>query len=151
MGGDVEDVVAEAAGAVAEGLGDVRLADTGRTDQKDVLVALDEVAGREVDDLGARDLGVEGEVEALEGPLVLESGTADPQAELLAFAALGLVVEDVARNPDFRNLRGRGEKKWSKRLPTRMARRISTSSSRKEPTGWFGLERQFESWYCWLR
>nr|WP_276602045.1 hypothetical protein [Nannocystis radixulma] len=50
--------------------------------------------GREVDDLGARDLRVEIEVEALEGPLVLEVGAADPEGELLGVAALGLVVED---------------------------------------------------------
>jgi hypothetical protein len=43
VGGDVEDLMALATGAVAERLGDVRLADAGRAEQQDVLVALDEV------------------------------------------------------------------------------------------------------------
>jgi hypothetical protein len=43
--------VAAAAGAMAERLGDVGLADAGRTDEQDVLAALDEGAGGEVDDL----------------------------------------------------------------------------------------------------
>jgi len=83
VGGDVEDLVAHAAGAVTERLADMRLADAGRADQQDVLVALDEVAGREVDDLRARDLRVEGEVEGLKGPLVFEVGAAESQRELL--------------------------------------------------------------------
>lgn len=70
--------MAHAAGTVTERLADVRLADAGRADQQDVLVALDEVAGREVDDLRPRDLRVEGEVEGLEVPLVFEVGAADP-------------------------------------------------------------------------
>src|SRR6266566_3314156 len=43
------------------------LADPGRAVEQGVLVALDELAGGEVEDLGLVELGVEAEVEALEG------------------------------------------------------------------------------------
>ena len=40
----MEDLVAETAGAVTDGLGDVRLADSGGADQEDVLRAVNEGA-----------------------------------------------------------------------------------------------------------
>jgi hypothetical protein len=46
-------------------------------------VALDEGAGRELEDLGLGDRGVESEVEVLDGLLVLEVGAANALHELL--------------------------------------------------------------------
>jgi hypothetical protein len=79
---------------VAERLRDVALADAGLADQQHVLVAADEVAGREVDDPVLGDLRVEVEVEALEGLAALEVGPAQPRGHLLAVAALDLVVQE---------------------------------------------------------
>lgn len=45
MGGDVEDSVAGEAGAVADGLGEMALADAGWTDEQNVGVGVDEAAG----------------------------------------------------------------------------------------------------------
>jgi hypothetical protein len=57
---------------VAEGLCQVRLADAGRTDDEDVVVPVDEGAGRQLEHLGLRDGRVEGEVEVLDGLRVVE-------------------------------------------------------------------------------
>ncbi len=78
---------------MAERLGEVALADAGRTDDEDVVLALHEGAGGELEDLGLRDRGVEGEVEVLDGLGVLEVGAADALHELLCLAPLHLVGE----------------------------------------------------------
>lgn len=90
----VEHVVAGEAGAVADGLRDVALADTGLADQQHVVVAGDEVGGREVDDLVFGDLRVEAEVEVLEGLATLEVCAAQARGRLLAVTAFDLVVEE---------------------------------------------------------
>jgi len=58
--------MAAATGFVREGLGEVALADARRAEHQDALVARDELAGGEVEDLGLVELGIEAEVEALE-------------------------------------------------------------------------------------
>lgn len=58
-GQDIEPQLPALARAKLERLCDVRLAEAGASDEQHVLVALDEAARREVDDLGPRDLGVE--------------------------------------------------------------------------------------------
>jgi hypothetical protein len=63
-----------AAGAIAEPLGEVALADARGPDDVQVIVALNERAGCELEDLGLRDRGVEGEVEVLDGLRMLEVG-----------------------------------------------------------------------------
>jgi hypothetical protein len=78
---------------MAEGLGEVALADARRSDEQDVLALGDEGARGEVDDLRLRDARVEVEVEVLEGLRVLEVGAAKPEVELLGLAALDLVVQ----------------------------------------------------------
>jgi len=87
--------VACPAGAVAERLRDVGLADAGRADQEQVLAPLDEGAGGKVDDLGLGHRRVEGEVEVLERGGVLEAGAADALLELLAVAAVDFVGEQA--------------------------------------------------------
>ena len=74
VGVDEEDLVAAAAGFVGEGLAEMALADPGRAVDEDRLVALDELAGGEVEDLGLVELGIEAEVEALEGLGGIEGG-----------------------------------------------------------------------------
>jgi len=80
---------------MAVGLGDVRLADSSRADQENVLVTVDEAAGREVDDLALGSLRVEGEVKVIEGPFVVEARPPQPERQLLAFAAIDLVGEQT--------------------------------------------------------
>ena len=85
------------AGAMAERLGDVALADAGLAEEQDVLVAADEVAGRQVDELVLGDLRIEVEVEAVERLAALEVGAAQTGGHLLAVAALDLVVEQAVQ------------------------------------------------------
>ena len=85
---DVEHRVAGAAGAVAQGLGDVRFARPRGPDQQDVFVALDEGAGRQVDDLRLRHRRVEEEVEIFEGAVTLEAGAAQSLVELTLHEAV---------------------------------------------------------------
>jgi hypothetical protein len=93
-GGCEQDVVAGAAGAMAEGLSDVRLAGAGAANEQDVFVALDEGAGRQFDDARLGDLGVEMEIEVLERLVALERGAADALIEVLGVAALDFVREE---------------------------------------------------------
>ena len=86
--------MASDAGAVADGLRDVALADAGLADQQHVVVAGDEVGGRQVDDLVAGDLRVEAEVEVLEGLAALEVRPAQARGRLFAVAAFDLVVQE---------------------------------------------------------
>ncbi|QDE71504.1 hypothetical protein BHS05_33325 [Myxococcus xanthus] len=95
VGADVEGAEARAAGAVAEGLGQVGLADAGGADDEDVVVALQEGAGAQFQHLGLGDAGVEVEVEVLEGAGVLEGGTAHALGELLGVATFHLVAQQA--------------------------------------------------------
>src|SRR5713101_5317469 len=61
-GVDERVVEVAAAGLGGEGVGEMALADPGRAVEQDVLVALDELAGGEVEDLRLVELGVEAEV-----------------------------------------------------------------------------------------
>lgn len=90
---DVEGRVPGDTGTATERLRDVALADAGLADEANVLAARDEGAGGELEDLGARHLRVEGEVEVLERALVLEARAPEPLVELLRVAALDLVGE----------------------------------------------------------
>jgi hypothetical protein len=94
---------------VAEGLGEVALADAGGADEEGVLVALDETAGGEVGDLLLRELGAGGEVEGLEGLLGVEGGAAEAHLELVLGAALDLVLEELGEELDVGELGLDGE------------------------------------------
>ncbi len=61
--------------------------------EQGVLVTLDEQAGAEVEDLGLVELGVEAEVEALEGLGGIEGGPAQAQPELALDAALDFILQ----------------------------------------------------------
>src|SRR3989442_1339898 len=93
VGGDEEDFVAAAAGFVGEGLREVALAHPGRAVHQDALVAFDELAGGEIEDLGLVELGIEAEVEALERLGGIEGGAPQAQTELALGAALDFVVQ----------------------------------------------------------
>src|SRR5262249_10351621 len=95
MGRGGEDRVASGAGAVAEGLGEVALADAGLADEADVLAPGHKGTGGELEDLEPGDGGIEGEVEVLDGLGVLEAGAAEPDVELLGLAPLDLVGEEA--------------------------------------------------------
>ncbi len=69
------------------------LSDAGGPNHQHVVVALDEGAGREFEDLGLGDRGIEGEVEVLDGLRVLEVRAPDALHELLRLAPLHLVGE----------------------------------------------------------
>src|SRR6266851_9708493 len=93
-GVDEHDVEAAAAGFVGEGLTEVALADPGRAVEQDVLVALDELTGGEVEDLRLVELGIEAEVEALEGLGGMEGGPTQPQPEPALGAALDFILQE---------------------------------------------------------
>src|SRR5207302_4511527 len=100
VGGHEEHLVATTAGFVGEGLRQVALADAGRPEHEDALVALDVLAGGEVEDLGLVELGIKAEVEALEGLGGIEGGTAQAQAELALGATFDLVVHEQGKEVD---------------------------------------------------
>lgn len=93
----VDDVVADDARAVADRLREMALADAGGTDEADVLAAVDEGTGREIDALGLGYLGVESEVEILDRLRVLEVGPAQAQVELLGVAVSTSSVSRCSR------------------------------------------------------
>ena len=71
----VDDAIALLDRGAADGLGDVALAGTGRTEQECVFALGDEACGGEFEDERAVDFLVEGEVEAVERAVgVTESG-----------------------------------------------------------------------------
>jgi hypothetical protein len=76
---------------VAEGLGDVALADARLADEQHVVLPLHEGARAELEHLRLRHRPVELEVEVLERPRVLEACPPKTLVELLGVAALDLV------------------------------------------------------------
>src|SRR5439155_20122678 len=100
VGAHEEDLMAAATGFVREGLGEVALADTGRAEHQDALVARDELAGGEVEDLGLVEFGIETEVEALERLGGIEGGAAQAQAQLALGAPLDFVVQQHGEEVD---------------------------------------------------
>src|SRR3990172_3221165 len=89
----VEDLVAQAAGLVTQGLEGVALADSHRTYEQDPLLALYELAGGQVPYMLGGNLGVEGKVEALKGLHLLEAGPGHPIDQLLLSPSLHLVLQ----------------------------------------------------------
>ena len=65
----IEHAIALLDGGLADGLGQVTLAGAGRTEKQGVFVAGDEGAGGQIEDQAAIHLGIEGEVEVVEGLL----------------------------------------------------------------------------------
>jgi hypothetical protein len=72
--GAVEDRFAAFDQFVADGLCQVAFADSGRSDEEDILGVFGEAPGGELVDLGTIDRGVEAEVEAVEGAFFTEGG-----------------------------------------------------------------------------
>ena len=93
--GHVLDLVAGEAGALAKRLRDMAFADTGGAEKQDIASAIDESAGRQIEDSRLGDLGIEVEVEILQRLLVFEVGAPDPLVEHLGFAALYFVGEQT--------------------------------------------------------
>lgn len=94
LGEDVLSGVSRSAGAIGECLCQVALPQAGLTDEDEVLGPSHELAGGRIDDLCLGDLGIELEVEVLDGEDSLEAGATDSLVELLGVAAVGLVLEE---------------------------------------------------------
>ena len=91
----VEDAVALLDCGAADGLGNVALARTGRAEKQSVFALGDEAGGGELEDEGAVDFLVEGEVEAVEGAVgVAESGLLVAPGEEAVLTALELVGDE---------------------------------------------------------
>ena len=91
----VDDAVALVDRGAADGLGEMTLACAGRADQQSVLALGDESSGGELEDEGAVDLLVEGEVEAVEGAVgVAEAGLLVSSGEQAVLAPLELVGDE---------------------------------------------------------
>ncbi len=97
-----QHLVPAAARLVGEGLGEVALAHAGRPVEQDVLVPVHELAGGEVEDLGLVQLGVEAEVEALEGLRGIEGRPAEAEPERGLGPPLHLVLEQQGEELDER-------------------------------------------------
>ena len=82
MRADVHDVVPGPARPVSQSLRQMRFSDASGTDDEDVVVAFDKRAGGKLQHAGLGHGGVEGEVDVLDGFLVLEVGAADALAEM---------------------------------------------------------------------
>jgi hypothetical protein len=82
----------------------VALAGAGLAVDQDVLVALDELAGGEVEDLGLVQLRIEGEVEAFERLGGIEGGAPQAEAQAALAAALDFVLEQQGEELDVRGL-----------------------------------------------
>ena len=94
--GTVEDGFAEFDQGVADGLGEVALAHSGRAEQEKVAGLVDKSSGGEVVDLGAADGGVEGEVEVFEGALFAEGGRFGAPGDGALLTDVEFVGEDGA-------------------------------------------------------
>lgn len=79
---------------MADGLGDVALAGAAEPDDEDRHLLVDEPAGHQLLDQGRVDLGVEGEVELIEGFVEAEGGPAQAQGELFLLAAGDLIGDE---------------------------------------------------------
>src|SRR5258708_4123941 len=86
-------------GQVAEGLGGVALAYPGRAVQDDGLAGVQPPQGGQVADLGGGQLRAGGEVEALEGDLLVEPGLAEPPGDGGGLAAGDLVLPQDLDEP----------------------------------------------------
>jgi len=95
-----EHIVAAAASLVAQGLGQVRLADTGGAADQDIAFLLDVKAGGQIEDLLAVDGGIEGEVEALQGFAGVDGGPAQAERQLLVVPALDFVLHQAGEEFD---------------------------------------------------
>jgi len=93
--GDVANEAALLDGLVADGLGQVGLAEAGRPEKKDVGGLGDELASGQLEDLLLRDLGVEAPVEVLEGLEAHELGVTLAVLQMALFADVELVLEDI--------------------------------------------------------
>lgn len=93
---------------MAERLGHEGLADADGAVEDHRLAGFDERAGGEVSDGGRGDLGVEGEVEVLQGGRLLEFGAADPLAQGVAVAAADLVLAQDLEELQVAQLPGAG-------------------------------------------
>ena len=98
---------------------DVRLADAGRPDEQDAGVRLDEARGREFDELGFRDLRIEGPVEVGERLHDGDAGLFEAPREEAIGAAGELVLDEQFEKLEMRE-RGR--------FGLRDARRASAST-----------------------
>lgn len=81
-------------GLVADGLGEVGLADAGRSDEEDIGGLPDEVSGGQLVDVLAGDGRIEAPVEVLEAPERGELGGDGTAGDLALLADVELVLQD---------------------------------------------------------
>jgi hypothetical protein len=107
-GGGEAHVGAVADGQVAEGLGDVGLADADGAVEDHVLAGVEPAQRGEVADLGGGQLGAGGEVELLHGGLLLEAGAAEAALHGHGLAAGEFVVAQDLEELQVAELAGAG-------------------------------------------
>lgn len=100
--GGKEDVVAEANGAVAEGLGEVTFTGAARSDNEDGDLFLDKAAGGKVDDEGAVNGGIEREVEFLKGFVITEVGASQGEGKFFLRTAGHFILQDEGKEIEVR-------------------------------------------------
>ncbi len=86
------DVIAQAAGLMAESLCQMGLSHAGGTIEQDMLSLFDKSASAKIPDELVVDFGVEGEVKPLDGFFLLERGSTEAKREFLAFPSFDLVL-----------------------------------------------------------
>ena len=78
----------------------MRFADAGRALNQHGLVALNEAARRQIEDLLAIDRGIEREVEPFQRLAQVHGGAAEPELELLLPAPLDLILDEALEEVD---------------------------------------------------
>ena len=93
--------MASAAGRVADSTRQERLSDSHGPYENDVFLAVDKAEGEQIADAIAVERDRRLPVEAFEGLLLLEAGTAQPHLQILLIAAIDLVLEDEFQEVEF--------------------------------------------------
>jgi hypothetical protein len=101
-----ECAVAGANSADGDGSGDMRFADTGRTDEQHTGVCLDEACAGQFDDLGFRNLGIEGPVEVGQRLHDGDAGLFEPAGEEPVRAPRELVLDEQFEKLEMRERGG---------------------------------------------
>lgn len=89
-----KDVIAEAAGMMANCLSDVGFPHAGGSAQKNVFVLFDKRAAAQIPDHFGVDPGIEGEVKPFKGLLFFETGAGKTHVEFFGLPAFHLILEE---------------------------------------------------------
>ena len=98
-----EDIIAQAAGLVTDGLSDVTLTRACRTVEEHGLAFFDKDTGRKIPDQSAIELGVKGEVKPLQGLFFLKGGPGESEVEFFGLPSLDFILnEELEEFPIFK-------------------------------------------------